>query len=76
MCIRDRDYIFGVKYALDTQRQSSFQLKYTDAEGQEITITCDCTICNIQEWSGAATDDSAISVEIRFDGKPTITPAA
>lgn len=71
-----QDYIFGVKYALDTQRQSSFQLKYTDAEGQEITITCDCTICNIQEWSGAATDDSAISVEIRFDGKPTITPAA
>lgn len=71
-----QDYIFGNKYSLDTSRQSSFQLKYSDAEGTEHTITCDCTICNIQEWSGATTDDSAISVEIRFDGKPEITPGA
>ena len=71
-----QDYIFGNKYDLDTARQSSFQLKYTNGEGTATTITCDCTICNIQEWSGATTDDSAISVEIRFDGKPKITPAA
>lgn len=71
-----QDFIFSQKYSLDTARQSSFQLKYTDGEGAEQTITCDCTICNIQEWSGATTDDSAISFEIRFDGKPTITPAA
>ena len=71
-----QDYIFSKKYGLDTDRQSSFQLKYTDAQSKEVTITCDCTFCNIQEWSGASTDDSAISVEIRFDGKPTITPAA
>ena len=71
-----QDYIFGNKYSLDTSRQSSFQLKYSDAEGTEHTITCDCTICNIQEWSGATTDDSAISVEIRFDGAPKITPPA
>lgn len=69
-----QDYIFGQKYNLDTARQSSFQLKYSDAAGTEHTITCDCTICNIQEWSGATTDDSAISVEIRFDGAPKITP--
>ena len=35
--------------------------------------TCDVTLCNIQEWSGAATDDSAISVEIRFDGAPEVS---
>lgn len=69
-----QDYIYGRKYSLDTARQSSFQLKYSDAAGTEHTITCDCTICNIQEWSGATTEDSAISVEIRFDGAPKITP--
>lgn len=72
-----QDYIFSKKYSLDTERQSSFKLEYTDAKGATQTITCDCTLCNIQEWSGATTDDSAISVEIRFDGKPqkSSTPA-
>lgn len=68
-----QDYIFSKKYALDTERQSSFKLEYDNAEGKQVTITCDCTLCNIQEWSGATADDSAISVEIRFDGKPTVT---
>lgn len=71
-----QDYIFSKKYSLDTDRLSSFQLKYNNAEGKEVTITCACTLCNIQDWSGASTDDSAISVEIRFDGKPTVSPAA
>lgn len=70
-----QDYIFGKKYALDTDRQSSFQLTYTNGAGSTVTITCDCTICNIQEWSGATTDDSAISFEIRFDGQPESTTA-
>ena len=70
-----QEYIFGNKYSLDTARQSSFKLEY-QGEGGAVTITCDCTICNIQEWSGATTDDSAISFEIRFDGQPTVTPAA
>lgn len=67
-----QDYIFSKKYSLDTDRQSSFQLSYTDGSNTTKTITCDCTLCNIQEWSGASTDDSAISVEIRFDGAPTV----
>ena len=73
-----QDYIFGTKYALDTERQSSFQISYTNAKGATVALTCGCTICNIQEWSGASTDDSAISFEIRFDGKPVTktTPAA
>ena len=69
-----QDYIFGKKYNLDTDRQSSFKLVYVNG-GTTTTLTCDCTICNIQEWSGASTDDSAISVEIRFDGAPTVTTA-
>jgi hypothetical protein len=73
-----QDYIFGKKYNLDTERQSSFQLSYTNGEGDTVELTCDCTICNIQEWSGATTDDSAISFEIRLDGKPEVetTPAS
>jgi len=67
-----QDYIFSKKYSLDTARQSSFKLSWKDAEDAEHSVTVDCTLCNLQEWSGATTDDSAISVEIRFDGAPTV----
>ena len=73
-----QDYIFGNKYKLDTNRVSSFQLKVTDKSGsapKATTYTVDCTICNIQEFSGASTDDSAISFEIRFNGAPTTATA-
>ena len=73
-----QDYIFGNKYKLDTNRNSSFQLKVTDKSGsapKATTYTVDCTICNIQEYSGASTDDSAISFELRFNGAPTAATA-
>lgn len=70
-----QDFIFGTKYGLDTNRQSSFKLEYNNATPKKVTITCPCTICNIQEFSGATTDDAAISFEIRFDGEPTVTVA-
>ena len=73
-----QDYIFGNKYKLDTNRNSSFQLKVTDNSGASPkvnTYTVDCTICNIQEFSGASTDDSAISFELRFNGAPTSATA-
>ena len=70
-----QEFIFGAKYGLDTARQSSFKLTYTNATGKTVTLTCDCTICSIQEWSGATTDDSAISFEIRFDGEPEVSTA-
>lgn len=72
-----QDFIFSKKYSMDTARISSFKLSYTDAENATVAYTCDCTICNIQEWSGATADDSAISFEIRLDGEPkkTTTPA-
>lgn len=67
-----QDYIFSKKYGLDDQRISSFQIEYLDASEATVTITCDCTIANVQEFSGATTDDTAISMEIRFDGKPDV----
>ena len=66
-----QDFIFGTKYQLDTGRKSS--LKIVDSgSGTAATLTVDCTICNIQEYGGAATDDQSISFELRFDGQPTI----
>lgn len=70
-----QDYIFSKKHELGTGRDSSFKLEYTDNSGETPTtktITCPCTIANIQEWSGGSTDDSSISFEIRFNGQPTV----
>lgn len=69
-----QDYIFDNKYNLDTDRESSFKLVATEG-ATTVTVVCDCTICNVQEWSGASTDDSAISFEIRLNGAPTVTSA-
>ena len=73
-----QDYIFGKKYKLDSERDTNFKLTYVDNAGATVTLTCPVSLCNIQEWSGAATDDSAVSVEIRFNGKPNVatTPKA
>ena len=68
-----QDYIFGKKYKLDGERDTNFKLTYADNAGATVTLTCPVSLCNIQEWSGAATDDSAVSVEIRFNGKPEVT---
>ena len=67
-----QEFIFGNKYGLDTSTQTTFKLEYTNASNATVTITVPCTICNIQEFSGATTDDAAISFEIRFDGQPTV----
>ena len=68
-----QDYIFSKKYGLDTARQSSVQLTYVNSEGDTVTSTCDCTLGVLQEWAGATSEDSAISIEIRLDGKPEVT---
>lgn len=64
-----QDYIFSKKYAFDTDRQSSLKVEYNDGTAVK-SFTVPCTFCNIQEFSGASADDSAISMELRFDGKP------
>lgn len=66
-----QNYIFGLKYELGASRQSSFKLEW-ETEGAAVTLTVPCTICNVQEFGGASTDDAAISFEIRFDGKPVL----
>ena len=67
-----QDYIFDAKYKLNGDRQTNFKLEITDENATKTTITAPCTICNIQEFNGAATDDAQISFEIRFDGEPTV----
>ena len=73
-----QNHIFSKKYSLDTNRESSFKLTWYDGSSTPVlnTLIVACTICNVQEWSGAATDDSAISFELRFNGAPTITTGA
>lgn len=68
-----QDYIFGLKYKLDKDRQSKLRISYKTGASASTKIECPVTICNIQEFSGATTDDSAISFELRFDGAPQVT---
>ena len=73
-----QDYIISKKYALDSDRVSSLKLTYTDNSSgtdKTYTLTCDCTLSDIQDISGASTDDTVFSVEIKLDGKPTETTA-
>lgn len=67
-----QDYIFGKKYDLDGERTSSIQLSWKTDANTTVTMTCDCTICNIQEFGGASTDDTSISFEVRLDGVPKV----
>ena len=71
-----QDYIFSKKYSLDTDRESSLKLSWQDGAGATQNITVPVVLCNIQEWSGATNDDSAISVELRFNGAPTLGTAS
>lgn len=73
-----QDYIFSKKYKFGSERETSLKIVYTDGSGASPvthTITVDAVIANIAEFSGASTDDSAISFELRFEGAPTETTA-
>lgn len=69
-----QDYLFNPdrKYGLGEKRKSKLKLTTASAEG-DVVITCPVTIANIQELSGNTQDGSAISFELRFNGKPEIT---
>lgn len=67
-----QDYIFGKKYALNGDRRSSFKFVWSDGTNTS-SMTCDCTIASVQEFSGSANEDCAISFEIRLDGKPVVS---
>lgn len=70
-----QDYIFNQarKFGLMTERNTNIQLSVPQADGSVDQITCPVTIANVTDLGGATTDGSAVSFEIRFNGKPTLT---
>lgn len=75
-----QDYIFNAarKFGLMVERNTNFQLSVGMADGTISQITCPVTIANVTDLGGATTDGSAVSFEVRFNGKPvleTITPS-
>lgn len=69
-----QDYIFSNtnKYGLLANRETKLQIKRT-VDSTTTTITVPVTLCNMTDLGGGSTDGSAVSVEIRFNGKPTIS---
>ena len=71
-----QDYIFGQKYNPLAGRETNFRLSRTTADGTETAIiSAHVTLANISDISGATTDGSACSVEIRFNGEPFVGDA-
>lgn len=70
-----QDYIFGKKYATMGERSTNFRLTRTDEDDNTEVISAHVTMANMTEISGATTDGSAISVELRFNGEPYIGDA-
>ena len=75
-----QDYIFNSarKYGLMVERNTNFRISVGQADGTISQITCPVTIANMTDLGGATTDGSAVSFEVRFNGKPTlatITPS-
>lgn len=69
-----QDYIFSKKFALGDNRETKMKIEIEKGENTE-TVTCPCTIANMQEYSGNTTDNSAISFELRFNDKPEVSTA-
>lgn len=66
-----QDFIFSKKYGLGAQRETRGKVEY-QAGGKTYSIEFDCTFANLQEIGGATEENSAITVEIHVDGKPTL----
>lgn len=69
-----QEYIFGTarKFGLMADRETSIKITRRGATGATETITCACTLCNVTDTGGGTTDGSAVSVEIRLNGKPVV----
>ena len=70
-----QDYIFNParKFGLMVERNTNFRISVGTAEGTVNQITCPVTIANVTDLGGGTTDGSAVSFEVRFNGKPTLT---
>ena len=69
-----QDYIFDPsrKYGLLSERETTLRITHPTGENQQAIITVPITLCNMTSVSGETTDGSAVSVEMRFNGKPTV----
>lgn len=70
-----QNYIFGKKYEIGETRVTDLKITVEDvgsATSTEILFE-DVVIANLVEYGGNSTDGSAISVEFKSSGKPTIT---
>lgn len=70
-----QDYIFGQKYVPMTGRDTHLRLTRTAQDGSKSVISANVTLVNLSDISGAMTEGSACSVEIRFNGEPYIGDA-
>lgn len=70
-----QDFMFSKKYSLMTERDSKFRITRTAENGSKDIISANVTFCNMSDISGGTTDGSAISVEMRFNGKPYLGDA-
>lgn len=70
-----QDYIFNSarKYGLMVERNTNFRISVGQADGSISQIECPVTIANITDLGGATTDGSAVSFEVRFNGKPMLS---
>lgn len=70
-----QDWIFNAarKFGLMVERNTNFRISVGKADGTVDQVTCGVTIANVTDLGGATTDGSAVSFEVRFNGKPTIS---
>lgn len=70
-----QDYIVGKRYLLGQGRKSSLKVEIYDHDTLVETIVADCTITDIVDFGGNATDLVPFSCTLRVNGIPTVTPA-
>jgi hypothetical protein len=70
-----QDYIVGLRYLLGQDRKSSLKVEIYDHNTLVETIVADCTVTDIVDFGGNATDLVPFSCTLRVNGIPTVTPA-
>ncbi len=66
-----QDFIFSKKYKTGDERKVPLKIEWTEGAATK-TLTVPITLTKLVEWGGATTDNSAISVEMAFNGAPTV----
>lgn len=70
-----QDYICGLRYKLGQDRKSSLKVEIYDHTTLVETIVADCTVTDIVDFGGNATDLVPFSCTLRVNGIPTVTTA-